>query len=122
VQRLRKRKEFLNVAKGRRVHTGLFSLQAIDRGDAGEPRTGFTVTKKTGHATERNRIRRRLKEAVRLAGDELGTAGHDYVLVARREAIEAPFAELCHEIARAFSRAERPQGEPGRSQARRRVH
>ncbi len=107
MQRLKKRREFLNVAKGRRVHTGLFSLQSIDRGNGEAPRAGFTVTKKVGHATERNRVRRRLKEALRLSTDGLGATGHDYVIVGRRDILAAPFADVCAEIAQAFSRANR---------------
>ena len=109
MERLKKRREFLNVAKGRRVHTGLFSLQSIDRGDGALARAGFTVTKKVGHATERNRVRRRLKEALRLAGDTLGGAGHDYVIVGRRDVLGARFTDVCAEIAQAFSRANRPR-------------
>ncbi len=50
-------------------------------------RFGFTVTKKTGNAPERNRIRRRLREAVRRAGEGLEGIGGDFVLIGRREAL-----------------------------------
>ncbi len=109
MERLKKRRQFLTVAKGRRVHTGLFSLQAIDRGDDAPARAGFTVTKKVGHATERNRVRRRLKEALRLAGGVLEKPGHDYVIVGRREVLGARFSEVCAEIATAFNRMNRPR-------------
>jgi ribonuclease P protein component len=125
MQRLKKRRQFLDVAKGRRLHTGLFSLQTRERGDEGEPRAGFTVTKKAGYATERNRIRRRFKEAVRLQDGALGAPGRDYVIVARRAALSAGFSELCGEIARAFGKANRPGEARGRhntSQAPRRLH
>ncbi len=109
MERLKKRREFLNVAKGRRLHTGLFSLQSVRRDDAAPARTGFTVTKKVGHATERNRVRRRLKEAVRLAGEGLGQAGHDYVIVGRRDVLSARFTDICTEIAEAFNKVNRPR-------------
>ena len=49
----------------------LFLLEALDRGDGGAPRFGVTVTRKVGKAVLRNRIRRRLKEAMRVgAADE----------------------------------------------------
>ena len=58
------------------------------------PRVGFTVTKKHGNAVERNRMRRRLKEAVRLSAGFAMKPGHDYVVVARRELLTAPFERL----------------------------
>jgi ribonuclease P protein component len=122
--RLKKRADFLAAAKGRRQHQRCFVLQARQRPPAGpsDPaplaaapfaleseiapaaRFGFTVTKKVGNAVIRNRIRRRLREAVRLADFSLSKASHDYVLVARIEALTAPFDELRGEIARALTR------------------
>lgn len=110
--RLRKRAEFLNAAKGARFHAPAFSLQAIAReGEAsgGEPgvpaepaRFGFTVTRKAGGAVERNRMRRRLREAVRRAAPLGARAGFDYVIVARRFALEAGFDRLVSDLARAM--------------------
>jgi len=113
--RLKKRADFLAAAKGRRQHQRCFVLQARERQAASdaEPgesemveaaRFGYTVTKKVGNAVIRNRIRRRLREAVRLADFSLPKARHDYVLVARIEALTAPFEELRGEIARALSK------------------
>lgn len=102
-------------ARGRRVHCGPFTLQSNRRSepDGGQgdavPRIGFTVTKKVGNAVERNRIRRRLREAVRLS-EALTPAPHtDYVLVARREALVVPFPRLKSDLEVAVRRsAERP--------------
>ena len=58
------------------------------------PRFGFTVTKKLGGAVHRNRIRRRLKEAIRALDPGLASPGNDYVVVARSAVQEQPFAEL----------------------------
>jgi len=59
-------------------------LQSRRRDDGGPIRVGFTVTKKNGTATERNRIRRRLRELVKRL-DILSMRPHsDYVLVGRR--------------------------------------
>ena len=102
--RLKKNAQFRNVAKGARFHTRSFSLQAARRAEAAAegPRVGFTVTRKTGSAVERNRMRRRLKEALRLAPDLCAAPDHDYVLIIRREALSTPFAELIGELTRAF--------------------
>ena len=72
----------------------------LERGDEGPPRLGITVTKKSGNAVERNRIRRRLREAVRAhAADEMAL-GTDYVIVGRREILDAPFGALKDELSR----------------------
>jgi ribonuclease P protein component len=106
MERLKQRADFLATATGRRVPAGPFVLQARQRGDRGPPRVGFTVTKKTGNAVERNRIRRRLRELVRLANDTM-QAGHDYVLIGRRVALNAPFERMSDEFTRALKRAHR---------------
>ena len=101
--RLRRRPEFLSVAKGLRFHARAFSLQAIRRPERGEARFGFTTTKKVGNAVERARMRRRLKEAIRTRRGLPVREGHDYVFVARRDALSTPFAELTGQIVQALS-------------------
>lgn len=104
--RLKKRAEFLKTAKGRRQHQRCFVVQsrARDEDAAGAARFGFTVTKKVGNSVVRNRIRRRLREAVRLADPALPRPGHDYVVVARIEALSASFDELRGDLARALKK------------------
>jgi len=103
--RLRKRAEFQRVARGKRWQGEAFTLQALRRGDrsAEGARFGFTVTRKTGGAVERNRMRRRLKEALRLAEKLDARPDHDYVLVARRGALSRPFDLLRADLNRAFA-------------------
>jgi ribonuclease P protein component len=68
---------------------------------------GLTVTKGVGGAVERNRVRRRLKEALRTA-QPLETEGdHDYVLMARREALGRRFAALVDDVRTVFRAARR---------------
>ncbi len=56
-------------------------------------RMGLTVSTKLGHAVVRNRVRRRLREIVRLNEDKLAE-GFDFVIVARSAAVEAEFSAL----------------------------
>jgi ribonuclease P protein component len=67
-----------------------------------QPRFGFTVTKQSGGAVQRNRIRRRLKEALRLLDPLPARPSHDYVILARPEALGMPFLALQGELIRAF--------------------
>ncbi len=105
--RLRKRPEFIRVSKGRRHFTPAFALQASRRAGAPddlEPaRFGLTITKKTGTAVERNRMRRRLREAIKMARGMDARPGCDYVIVAQREALARPFAALVADIERAVA-------------------
>lgn len=95
VERLKKRRDFLAAAKGHRAARRAFVLEARQRDDDGPPRLGFTVSKRVSKsAVERNRIRRRLKEATRRMEPQAMRPGHDYVLVGRRAALSAPFHDL----------------------------
>lgn len=120
--RLKRRADFLAVARGRRVHCGPFTLQANrrsnpDREQGGDgSRIGFTVTKKVGNAVERNRIRRRLRAAVRLSEALSPAPQTDYVVVARREALAVAFSRLKADLDNAIRRsAERPAGSSRRA-------
>lgn len=108
VTTLKKRSEYLRVRKGSRCATAAFVLEAkardgSTRSGAG-PRFGFTVARQVGKAVERNRIRRRLKAAVRDAAPNHASGEFDYVLIARRAALTSQFAALVGELARALRR------------------
>ncbi len=72
------------------------------------------MTKKTGTATERNRIRRRLREALRHARALSTDPDTDYVVVARREVLSLPFpglvAALEGAVRRAGAQLRKPRG------------
>src|SRR5688572_31070595 len=98
MQRLLRRQDFLAVARGLSKASEGAVVQMQRRKDDGPSRIGFTVTRKVGGAVQRNRIRRRLKEAVRLAAAEHLKAGHDYVVIGRAQTAERPFAKLVSDI------------------------
>jgi ribonuclease P protein component len=114
MDRLRQRADFLAVANGARVNTTAFTLQGRRRDDLGPIRVGFTVTNKNGNAPERNRIRRRLREAVRLTGVMAMRPHHDYVLVGRRAALTCDFKVMLNDLRSALQRLDRQASKPTR--------
>src|ERR1700730_7850998 len=112
MDRLRQRADFLAVANGARISSAAFVVQSRRRDDDGPIRVGFTVTKKNGTATERNRIRRRLRELVkRLDGISLRPHS-DYVLVGRRAAITRDFSTMLDDLRSALHRLDRQASKP----------
>jgi ribonuclease P protein component len=108
MDRLRQRADFLAVANGARAASAAFVVQARRRDDNGPIRVGFTVTKKNGTATERNRIRRRLRELVKRLDDTISMRPHsDYVLVGRRAALTCDFATMLDDLRSALHRLDR---------------
>lgn len=75
-------------------------------------RIGYTVTKKLGGAVERNRIRRRLREAVKATAPDAAQAGRDYVLIARHNALHCEFSALIRDLQFAFARIGKVKPKP----------
>ncbi|HET8825529.1 MAG TPA: ribonuclease P protein component [Terriglobales bacterium] len=106
-QRLLRHADFERLYKqGRRhfaAHMTVFYLARADEtadGSVGS-RVGFTVSKALGGAVQRNRMRRRLREAVRLHGIPAGLST-DIVINPKRTLLTAEFVDLRNEIAKAF--------------------
>jgi ribonuclease P protein component len=113
IGRLKTRAEFVHVKGGARFVAPSLILQARRRiaeegGDHHLARFGFTATKSLGGAVMRNRARRRLKEAVRLAGAAAAVEGYDYVLIARSGTVQRPFTELIKDLERALAKVHEP--------------
>lgn len=108
---LRKRAEFLAVARARRQATAGFLLQARLRGDGGGLRVGFTCSRKIGNAVTRNRARRRLRAVAREILPLEGRPGWDYVLVGKPEAtVTRDFADLLADLRKALAAVHREGG------------
>ena len=104
MERLRQCADFRAAAAGSKAPVGGFVLQALQRREGGPMRVGFTVSKKVGNSVERNRVRRRLREVVRLSQASQMQPGHDYVLIGRRAALRMPFERLADDFRRALAR------------------
>ena len=115
IGRLTKRPDFVAAASGRRFHTERMTVQARLRepSDPGSSdlglRIGLTVTKRVGHATERSRIKRRLRTAVSVAGGDYATINADVVIIGRRESLTADYDVLLDDLRRALRVVTKPK-------------
>jgi ribonuclease P protein component len=112
--RLLRRQDFLAASRASRWNCDAFGLQMRARADAplARARFGITITKKIApSAVERNRMRRRLREALRLGAALAATPAHDYVIVGRRPLLDMPFETLRSSLAGAIGT--RPQRRSG---------
>ena len=89
--------------RGSRFSSPFFAAFCVREAQANGPRIGFTTPRALGKAVVRNRIRRRVREAVRLHLEQLSPEW-SIVFNPRRKAMEAPFPELEREILRLFQR------------------
>jgi ribonuclease P protein component len=105
--RLRKHADYQLVYKAGRKQFSrqiayFHALRPADRrSDTTGPRIGLTVPKALGKAVDRNRIKRRMREAVRAALPLL-TSPVDVILHPRRSVIALDFALLQREVAQIF--------------------
>src|SRR5580698_641220 len=107
--RLRKHADYQRVYKAGRKQFGrqmawFFTLRDAEAAAYSEttgPRVGLTVPKALGKAVARNRIKRRLREAVRGALPLL-SAPVDVVLHPKRSVLEAEFAVIEREVKTIF--------------------
>jgi len=103
LERLRKRSEFLNVAKtGERYVTPAFIIQIYQRSPEGPFRYGITASRKVGGAVKRNRAKRRLRALLSQILSAMGRSGIDYVFIAREEILRRNFALMGQELEKAL--------------------
>jgi ribonuclease P protein component len=99
--RLLRHSDFERVYKqGRRHFAPHMTVFYLPRREEGPLRVGFTVGRLLGGAVLRNRIKRRLREAVRLHGPV--SVAMDVVINPKKSSLNAAFTDLRSEIGRAF--------------------
>jgi ribonuclease P protein component len=109
--RLRTRPEFVQVQEdGRRAAMPTMIVLARTNGQDRD-RLGLIASRKFGGAVSRNRAKRRVRAAFRAMQPDTvgarGLAGHDIVVIPRREILAAPFPQITSQLAAALSRLDR---------------
>jgi ribonuclease P protein component len=104
--RLRQPFEFERVRKQGRSWTTPLLVLAVLANDHGHNRYGFAVGRRVGGAVERNRVKRRLREAVRELHPTL-EPGFDVVLIARGPLADesVPYERIAGDVESLFRRA-----------------
>ncbi len=103
-RRIQKSKEYRQVYDtGRKVTKSNFVAFCLRRPDSEPTRVGFTTPRALGKAVLRNRVRRRIREAVRVNLWRLPD-GWSLVFNPRRIAVNRPFSEIVAEVEQVLAR------------------
>jgi ribonuclease P protein component len=103
-QRLQRPEQFQRVRRQGKSWAHPFFVLNAARNRAGRTRCGFVTGKKFGKAHDRNRAKRRVREAVRLSYDHI-TPGYDLVFVLRTAVLDTPFSDLQQALTSILQRA-----------------
>ena len=90
-QRLTSSRRFSQIRDDGKVWVNNLLVLRILSNDEVETRFGFIATRRIGNAVVRNRLRRRLKEILRIAPVK---AGWDLVFIIRKNSVDASFRSL----------------------------
>ena len=95
--KLRKTVEFQAVYRENIKKIGNFVIILFKKNQLPNWRVGIVVSKKIGNAVKRNKVKRRIREIVRLNQKYL-PVGFDIVIISRRNAYNANFRYLKRDI------------------------
>ncbi|HHY41697.1 MAG TPA: ribonuclease P protein component [Thermoanaerobacterales bacterium] len=101
--RLTKNYEFIKVYKTGRRLSSLFFTMYIKKNELNFSRLGVSVSKKVGKSVVRNKIKRRIKEIVRLNYDYI-KQGYDIVVSAKPSSVQLDFKAMEKELIRLMKR------------------
>lgn len=96
-EKILKKRDYTRVyEQGKRIYSRRFTIIVSPNPD-GRTRLGTTVSKKTGNAVQRNRIKRLLREFFRLNKSRL-PASLDIVIIAKRGILPLGYEDVCREL------------------------
>ena len=91
--RLRRNSDFLRVRRFGKTYASPLMVLAFLRNELDHSRFGFVVSKRLGKAVQRNKVKRRMREATRLR-IPVTKSGFDLVFIARRPISQASYPEI----------------------------
>lgn len=104
--RLRKNQDFKKVYKRGKSYRNRNFVVILKNSGLEHPRIGFSITKKTGNSVTRNRLKRRLREIVRLKQKHIKKPV-DIIIIPRKNSLDLDYQQmessLVHVLKRAFS-------------------
>ena len=110
--RVRSRADFIRIQRSGRKSGGRYLILLSMDNNLPDSRFGITVSRKTGNAVTRNRIKRRIRELQRL-NRGMVVPGKDVVVIATREASTANFEDMKAEYSNLIKRAGLTRTEAG---------
>ena len=90
---LKRKKEFRYTYRVGKSQSGRYMALVYAKSRMASPRVGFSVSKKIGNSVVRNRVKRRMREAVTPLIQEL-QPGYQMIFIAREQIVEAPFPAI----------------------------
>lgn len=103
--RLAKRKDFGKVYRlGQSAANRQFVVYVMKNPNTEHMRAGVSVSKKLGGAVVRNRLRRQVKEIVRLNAERI-EPGHDFIIIVRKAAVGLSYRDMERSLVHALKRA-----------------
>ena len=108
---LKRKKEFRYTYRVGKSQANRLCALVFAGNRTGSVKVGFSVSKKIGNSVCRNRVKRRMREAVTPLIPSI-TGGHNVIFIARQAIMEAPFEELCVSMRALLRRAGLLREEP----------
>src|SRR5690242_2233902 len=107
--RLMKREHFNRVyRRGQSTANRQFVLYYVPCMDEPNFRLGVSISKKLGNAVIRNRLKRRIKEIVRVNKQKL-PCGYTYIIIGRKPALDLDFLQMEKSIFHLFRKMNQPK-------------
>lgn len=115
--RVRDNNRFQEIRRRGRSYSSRLAVLCILENRLPYSRFGFSVSRRIGNAVLRNRVKRRMRESVRLHMDQI-QPGWDCVVIARTPIRKATYRQIDDAFSRLFARSALLVSELGRNEAR----
>ncbi len=92
-KRLRTNEDYLNVYRKGKNYWNRNLTMYVKKNNLENSRFGYTITKKIGNSVVRNKVRRQMKEIIRLHLN-LIKSGYDIVIIPKKNTVDISYKEL----------------------------